>query len=194
MAWFSRRRLVKLAVVGVAVATVSALAIPSASANSRYDGWSPSSVSGCSSNYHIGDFKNNRLTAYNPYAFGGGRWEDYGWIEWRQSWTGNCKGYQWARLHIENQIIIWGGGWLVVNEHQTASPYVTIYPQIKPQEVNVHLALFQAVTVSKLYPGTYDAGLLYSMNNIACTSIASYAFVNNWDNYTYARIYGQVCR
>lgn len=194
MAWFSRRRLVRLAVVGVALAAVSALAIPSASANSRYDGWSPRSVSGCGSNYHIGDYKNNRLTVYNPWASGGGEWQDLGWIEWRQSWTGNCKGYQWARLHVEHDIYVANGGWLIVDEHQTASPYVTIYPQIKPQDVNYHPPLFGGLITSDLKPGTYDAGLLYSMHNVACTKIASYMLVNSFDYYSYVRIYGQVCR
>lgn len=190
---FTRKRLV-LALAGAAVTATVALAALPASANAVYDGRSPGSVSGCGSNYHIGTFANNRITAFNSLAPNGGSWEDYGWLEWRQSWTGTCKGYQWPRLHIEHSIYIWGGGWLFLNEQHSSPSFVSIYPQIRPQEVNVSVSggMWQT-TASVLHPGVYDGGLIYSPNTKACSSVVSYALVSSWDFYTYAHISGSLC-
>src|SRR5436309_3754764 len=137
MSWFSRKRLAQVVLAGALASAALTLSAAPAHANAPYDGRSPGTVSGCGSNYHIGTYANNRITAFNSLAMNGGAWEDYGWVEWRQSRTSSCNGYQWPRLHVEHSITIWGGGWLVLNEQHSSPSFVNLYPQIRPQQINV---------------------------------------------------------
>jgi hypothetical protein len=195
MTWFVRKRIALLAVAGATVLAISALSAVPASANDTYDGRKPSTVSGCGSNYHIGTYAHNRITAWNPLGMSPGQWQDYGWAEWRESRTGSCNGYQWVRLHLERTLAVYAGGYLIMNEHQTAAPNKVIIPWVTPSHLNQPYwgPNFGPVTESWLDPGTYDVALLYSFHTQACVSFGSYALVQDWDNFTYASIHVDVC-
>jgi hypothetical protein len=190
MSWFSRGRLARLILAGAVVSTLVTVSASPAHANAPLDGVWAGSVPACSSNHHIGTYANNRITAYNSYT---GVQQDYGWFEWRYSSNGNCSGYQWTRLHIEQALYVYGGGWLVMEEWHD-NPFVKVTPWIRPQQIDVTVyGPAWVTTASILNPGVYDSGLLYSPYTQACADFVSQALVWNWDLNGPAYIWGYIC-
>jgi hypothetical protein len=154
------------------------------------DGKSPSSVSGCSSNFHIGDYSSNRIKATNRYAT-----DDFGWWEWRYSNTGSCKGYQWVRLHVES-LLAFPGTYLSTRYWRTNAPNNFIYTAVKPSVVNgtIYGGMWKVTPVSYLKPGTYDSQILYSPGVKSCADLASdLTVVGNWDFWDWAPMTAKIC-
>ena len=154
-----------------------------------HDGKSPSAVSGCSSNFHIGDYSRNRIKASNRYGT-----RDYGWWEWRYSNTSSCSGYQWVRLHIENQMPF-AGTYLSTRYWRMDAPSTFIFNAITPSVVNATIVGgLWSTTASVLNPGTYNGKILYSRGVKSCADLASdLAVVGNWDFWAWAAFTAKIC-
>jgi hypothetical protein len=153
------------------------------------DGKSPSSVSGCSSNFHIGDYKSNRIKATNQYGT-----VDYGWWEWRYSNTGSCKGYQWVRLHVEYQLPF-PGTYLGIRYWRTNAPSSFIFTAVNASDLNAEVRGPNWVTIANvLKPRTYDSQILYSPGVKSCADLASdLSIANNWDLWAWAPLTAKIC-
>jgi hypothetical protein len=177
---------IMVAVLGLGLA----VALPAGPASAAtLDGVWAGSVPACRSNSHIGTYSNNRIKAFNTFN---NTYTDFGWLEWRHSNNGNCNGYQWARLHVEQSIVVWGGGWLIMNERR--SDGVQVSPQIRPQVIDDEVCGPLWCTFgSLLSPGTYDAALLYSPNHQSCAGFISSTAVVTWDFARQAPLLANVC-
>lgn len=162
-----------------------------ASLNGTYDGRNPSSVSGCSSNFHIGSYSSNRIRVFNRFT---GGTDDYGWWEWRYSNTGSCSGYQWVRLHIEKTLAI-SGTYLSTRYWRTNAPNTFFFYAVNPTDVNVRVwGGMWSTIASLLKPKTYDSQILYSRGVVSCADLASnLALASTWDFFGWAAIQARIC-
>jgi hypothetical protein len=178
-------------VIMSAIAAAAWTTVPRSANAATHYGALPSSVSGCSSNFHIGTYTSNRIKAYNNFT---GETEDYGWFEWRYSNTGECRGHQWVRLHIERPLDIWGGGLFYTRYWKTNNVNVNYYYPIQPSLVNVTIrGPAWWTTASRLNPGTFNGRLLYSPNVQSCAVFDEQALVGNWDLFGPATLQGRQC-
>jgi hypothetical protein len=190
MPWFSQMRCGHVALV--TAVTTSGWMVAPRPANAA-NGSLPSSVSGCSSNFHIGTYSSNRIKTTNP---DNKTVTDYGWWEWRYSNTGSCRGYQWVRLHIEHNLAISveDGGYLKTDywrtDNSSTQYYFTITPSIFKQYVQFGADL--ALT-SIFKPGTFNGRLLYSPNSKACSTFHTDALVVGFNLAQSTILQGYIC-
>ena len=190
MPWFSQMRWGQVALM--AAVTTSVWTIAPRSANAA-NGSLPSSVSGCSSNFHIGTYSSNRIKTSNPVNT---NLKDYGWWEWRYSNTGSCRGYQWVRLHIEQSLVISveDGGYLKTDYWQMDNSSTHYYFTIKPSRFKEWVQIGPAGDIaSVLDPGTYNGRLLYSPNSKACSTFHTHALVPYFALFAIEVLRGAIC-
>jgi hypothetical protein len=186
MSWFSQRRWAQIVILTAAASGAGVLAPRSAQAVST--GNSPSSVSGCSSNFHIGSYSSNRITAVDSRGLS----NDFGWFEWRYSNTGACKGHQWVRLHVESRIPF-EDNYFYTKYWRTNDPSLTFYFPITPSLRNTRYdGPVWSAYVNVLSVGAHDGKLLYSPTTKSCATFDTDVLVG-FDIPTLVPLRGKQC-
>jgi hypothetical protein len=168
-----RRWLTAYAVATVAAATTALIGItatPAAAADpaGRYDGYYPSSVSGCGTNIRVGSTK----SVYDSHGV------YYGWMEqrWASAKGTSCYGYQWVRLHLTKSVPV-----ARYYDDSTGKVFLDLWAPSNARNTE------RVWTTTLLAAGTYNGRMLYAPYdkltgclNVKPTIADQYAQTSSW--------------